>query len=184
MSAFTCTLVLSGESPDTFSLNLWWLLGHILFGKSSNVLALWLNINCYVCVCVCGGYLLNVFMYTEKKSHKFTETTLPLPLTSDERDCSLWKVESRILSNASNHLHSHLVSSQIQQMWECSYLFKSYVWRNHSHEKKYLHCFIKVPLLLKCFCFAFFLSFLKFLKMIFTHIPHTATKILQTKHFN
>lgn len=37
-------------------------------------------------VCVGGGdYILTVFMYTEKKFHKFTETALPLPLTSDER---------------------------------------------------------------------------------------------------
>lgn len=37
-----------------------------------------------MCALGWGGYLLNVFMYIEKKSHKFTEPALPLPLTSDE----------------------------------------------------------------------------------------------------
>lgn len=67
----------------------------------------------YVCVCVRvrggggGGFLPSVFMYIEKKFPKFTETALPLPLTSDERDCYLLKVESRIFKNAFNCLYSH-----------------------------------------------------------------------------
>lgn len=60
------------------------------------------------CMCV-GDYLLYVFMYIEKKFHKFTETALPSPLISDERDCYLVKVESRIFKNAFNCLlvYSH-----------------------------------------------------------------------------
>lgn len=59
-------------------------------------------------MCV-GDYLLYVFMYIEKKFHKFTETALPSPLISDERDCYLLKVESRIFKNAFNCLliYSH-----------------------------------------------------------------------------
>lgn len=60
----------------------------------------------YECVCGWGGVLLCVFMYIENKFPKFTETALPLPLTSDERDCYLLKVESRIFKNAFNCLHS------------------------------------------------------------------------------
>lgn len=63
----------------------------------------------YVCVCACmwGGHSLNVCMYIEKKFHKFTETALPSPLTSDERDCYLLKEENRIFENALNCLFSH-----------------------------------------------------------------------------
>lgn len=53
-----------------------------------------------MCVDV-GDNLVNVFMYTEKKCHRFTETPLPLPLTSD-RDYCVLQVENRVFENAFN----------------------------------------------------------------------------------
>lgn len=115
-SVLTCTLLLSGESVNHFFFNEFMIAseGHPIF-KTLKSLALWLNINLCVCMRVGGGggggsYLLYVFMYIEKKFHKFTETALPLPLTSDERDCYLLKVESRIFKNAFNCLYSHWCS--------------------------------------------------------------------------
>lgn len=112
-SVLTRTRLLSGDSVNHFFFDEFMIAsGEHPDLKTPNSLALRLNINLYVyaCMCVWGGrgdYILSVFMYTEKKFRKFTETALPLPLTSDERDSYLLKVESRIFKNAFNCLYSH-----------------------------------------------------------------------------
>lgn len=101
-------------------------------------------------------------MYTEKKCHRFTETTLPLPLTSD-RDGYLLQVEKRIFENAFNCLYSHCsVPIKFNRCCDTVDILKSHVLRNNGHEVKYLHFLIKVPL---CFSVSV-LMFLIFLNDI------------------